>query len=261
VAAFAGPSACALDTRTFVVEQNRLLVEAGPGSGGGGFGSGGSALEGGPGGSSSGGSPADGGGGYSTGGQDTGGYGPGGGGSSSGGAGGAPACDDGVGVDGGTTLRNTDFNCDTWGWQSDLQASIAWNSKDSGGSSSSGSISVTNNEVDHLDGYQAYGAWQCVAVSGSGLYQVTAQGFRPDTRDSAYMEINFYFYNEPNCQGALGAYDQSQVKNDVTGQWVTLSHATNAAGYKSMAVRLSVDKPYKTEPVQAFFDAVQVKQL
>ena len=233
----------------------------GAGGNAGSGGSGGASGSGGVGGSAGAGASGSGGGG--SGGTAAGGGSGGTAGTGSGGAVAAGTGGGGSGGPGGNLLSNGGFNQDIAGWASEITTTLGWEgSRDSGGASGSGSLSVTNVSVAEADGSTMGGARQCVAISGQTGFWIRAQVFIPTGQGSGAGALNLQFFPSADCTGSnIGAHTTASFST-TGGSWRELKGISGKPpGAQSILVRPVSIKPFRAQPFRVLFDNIALEPL
>jgi hypothetical protein len=167
---------------------------------------------------------------------------------------GAPDCDR-------TLATNADFNTDITGWAASGFAELRWVEKDSQNASGSGSIAVKNGTTANLDGLGEVAATQCFPVVPQRTYDYQASVYiKRGQVDYGQAQLGVWFYERAKCQGLVqagGAYAVGSVQ--ATNSWLPIvGSLAPVPSSLSMSVRLIVQKPYQSDPLEVLFDAVRI---
>lgn len=160
-------------------------------------------------------------------------------------------------------VLNASFDHDGTSWTSESYATQAFNPDDWAGQTTSGSLLVTNTNVDPtFVGLALSGARQCVSLPGAGNYELSAQVLLGNSAgDSSGAAIGLFLYDSADCQGS----PISTVSPILTAKgpsWIYLSAGVISTGTaKSAAIRLLVQKPFKQPAASAAFDNVLFQRL
>ena len=121
-------------------------------------------------------------------------------------------------------------------------------------------LAVTNKNGANVDGTYSAGARQCFPTPGLG-YNVYAQIFVPQDqiRQGVAASVILQFFTEPDCKGVVvDFFETPRVTQG--GVWREVGGAAvGPRGAGSMAVRLVVVKPFRSEPTKALFDNILLK--
>jgi hypothetical protein len=157
-------------------------------------------------------------------------------------------------------VKNPDFKSDTAGWTAETMTTAELATEDGERNSFSHSLAVTNKNSADVDGTYGGGAKQCFAMPRSG-YDVFAQIFLPldQVRTGVAASVILQFFTEPDCKGVVVDFFETP-RVTTGGVWREVSGPViGPLGAGSMAVRLVVSKPFRSDPTRALFDNVLVK--
>jgi len=161
-----------------------------------------------------------------------------------------------------TLTQNSDFNGDDDGWASSGGAVLRWVPFDVQGSSKSGALGVKTAQVGDFDGPVESAATQCIPVVPDTIYDYAAGVYiKRGQVDGGQAQIEVWFYDKPNCDGLVHTPAYSLQTFYATNRWETLVSATSLKPEEtihSQAVRLVVQKPFRSDPFEVLFDAVRV---
>ncbi|HVW26064.1 MAG TPA: hypothetical protein VHC69_11895 [Polyangiaceae bacterium] len=161
-----------------------------------------------------------------------------------------------------TVALNADFNTDIKGWTSDNQAVLRWVNFDSQNASGSGSLGVKVATIGDFDGPVEAAASQCITVDSTLTYQYQASVYiKRGQIDGGQAQIEVWFFDQDGCQGLVHTPSYTIGTFYTTDKWADLVAQTNLKppdGVKSMSVRLGVQKPFRSDPFEALFDAIRV---
>lgn len=161
-----------------------------------------------------------------------------------------------------TVAFNADFNSDIKGWSSNNDAIIRWVNFDSQNAKGSGSLGVKVSTVGDFDGPVEAAATQCVSVDSDLTYQFQAEVYiKRDQVDGGQAFIEVWLFDGDGCQGLVHLPSYTLGTFFTTNKWSDLVAQTNikpSQGVKSMSVRLGVQKPFRSNPFEALFDAIRI---
>lgn len=156
-------------------------------------------------------------------------------------------------------IVNPTFDTKGEPWRAEYLMLAGWNSRDASGASSSGSLAVTNNNVNQsVPTYTMGGARQCIPAAGDVTYALRAKALVPGGQGQGGAAVAVIFFASSDCTGAAaGSYTTDLVV--ATDVWSLTGGSVKApSAARSMAVRLVVQKPYSVPALQALFDDVSV---
>jgi hypothetical protein len=176
----------------------------------------------------------------------------------------APGCE--------TLAANAGFSKDTDGWQQEpYSIKLEWNAGDAGGSSSSGSILVTNSMDNTIDGLAPGGGMQCLDAEPGATYAMAGDVFIPKGQgagligDGPYTGqagLSILFWRGKDCQDTqptLGRLQSDLV--EAAGVWTHVQGSGLAPeGIGSMSIRVLTIKSFKEAKFQAQFDNVLLQK-
>ncbi len=178
----------------------------------------------------------------------------------------APGCE--------TLAANAGFSKDTDSWQQEpYSIKIEWDAGDAGGTSTSGSILVTNSlNNQYVNGLAPGGGTQCLSVVPNATYAMAGDVFIPEGQgaglsgDGPYVGqagLSILFWKGEGCQyetmPTLGRLQSNLV--DEAGAWKHVEGSGVAPeGIGSMSIRLLTVKSYKEAQFQARFDNVLLQK-
>jgi hypothetical protein len=160
-----------------------------------------------------------------------------------------------------TAVTNSTFTSNVSFWNLEVGMAASWlagPAADAAGSPASGGIAVANPVVADLDGQTIGGVRQCLAPTGS-VYSAWGQVYVPANQSAGSAGIVLVFYPTTDCSGPPS--DQA-LSGFVTapGAWTTLQASSGVpSGTMSVAVRLAIQKPFRSPSFQAYFDNILVK--
>jgi hypothetical protein len=161
---------------------------------------------------------------------------------------------------GGTTptlLQNSGFDSDVGHWTAGPGATVVRSPRDTT-NSSSGSLDLSLGGGDPNVIAQAY-AFQCLAVTGGGAYQIDAKVLIPG-QTASLGGLAVVTYASGNCSGAtIGTYAPDWSARDSWGDVTGTAQIPPGAG--SVAMQLVVLKPYGQTAAEALFDDVLIHKL
>lgn len=144
-----------------------------------------------------------------------------------------------------TLVTNPGFDADIKGWSPEASGAISWESLDSRGSNTSGSIRVENRgTASGPDNGLIYtGANQCVKIVPDHAYVIYAQMYARGSTVDSYGSVVGRVFSSADCSGTPLHVETSAIQGTVN-LWLTLQAtvpAVTSAG--SLLVELSVGKP------------------
>lgn len=161
-----------------------------------------------------------------------------------------------------TLTVNSDFNSDDKGWESSGGAVLRWVPFDVQGSSKSGALGVKTAQVGDFDGPVESAATQCIPVAAGTIYDYAADVYiKRGQVDGGQAQIEVWFFDKANCDGLVHTPAYSLQTFYATNRWETLVSATSLKPEEtihSQAVRLVVQKPFRSDPFEVLFDAVRI---
>ncbi len=154
-----------------------------------------------------------------------------------------------------TVLQNATFDSSTVHWTGDPNVQVTRSSNDADGSAQSGSLDVALTGADATV-ISKSAVWQCVAVTASANYGVSAKVLIPGTTSSE-GGLDLWYYASADCSG--GVTSTYSLPLSAASSWTKISAtATTPAAVQSVAVRLVIVKPYTQTAAEALFDDVVV---
>jgi hypothetical protein len=161
-----------------------------------------------------------------------------------------------------TLVQNADFNSDVKGWDASGGAVLRWVEFDVQGAKGSGSLGVKTAQVGDFDGPVEGAATQCIPATAGMIYDYAASVYvKRGQVDGGQAQIEVWFYDKADCAGLVHTPAYSLGIFYATNRWMDLVGATSLLppeGVSSMAVRLVVQKPFRSDPFEVLFDAVRV---
>jgi hypothetical protein len=154
-----------------------------------------------------------------------------------------------------TLLANPGFDSGISGWSAEYGATAAWQPPpDALGSTTSGSILVTNTTVADASGTSMAGAAQCVPATGGASYRVSASARIASGQGAGTAQLAVQLFASSDCSDtALAAAMSSSLQT--AGAWTMLSGSVTApATAHSLRVRLVALKQFRDAPFAAQFD-------
>lgn len=176
----------------------------------------------------------------------------------------APGCE--------TLAANAGFSKDTAGWEQEpYSIKLEWDAGDAGGSSSSGSIVVTNSMDNTIDGLAPGAGMQCLDAEPLATYAMAGDVFVPEGQgagligDGPYVgqaALSILFWRGRGCkdtQPTLGRVQTNVIEE--AGAWKHVQGSGVAPeGIGSMSIRLLTIKSFKEAKFQAKFDNVLLQK-
>jgi hypothetical protein len=154
-----------------------------------------------------------------------------------------------------TALQNATFDSSTAHWNGEPNVQVTRSSNDADGGAQSGSLDVALTGADPTV-ISKSAVWQCVAVTASANYGVSAKVLIPGTTSSE-GGLDLWYYASADCSG--GVTSTYSLPLSAASSWTKISAtATTPAAVQSVAVRLVIVKPYTQTSAEALFDDVVV---
>jgi len=154
-----------------------------------------------------------------------------------------------------TVVKNASFDKDTAGWSLETGAELDWEDHDGWDHDDSGSLGVTNQVVETMDGNALTGARQCIPITGGTVYAFAAQISMPDYAGETVAGIQLNLFDSPGCTGTLLDHPETNWVKGSTWNVVQYTYLTQPTAVSAM-VRLVAKKPFRQTPVAVLFDNV-----
>lgn len=159
-------------------------------------------------------------------------------------------------------IANAAFDRNDLDWDPDNHANKDWSQDDSTGNASSGSLIVTNNDVQSGTGLSGVGVSQCVEIPRDVGYQICVDyqlgNVSPTT---AGAQVKVTLFDGESCSGSVSTSPSIPVQSD-KGGWTTFKARVPAppqtSSFKSMLLRLAAVKAREDQPVDIQFDNVRI---
>jgi len=153
-------------------------------------------------------------------------------------------------------LANGAFESDLNGWaviNDGSNVATQWDSRDAGGSPSSGSVSVTNLTPD--SGVLFDGVFQCLEIVPGGRYRLRGDVLLPSGQSAdGWGEISAFYHRDEDCRGFISA---TSLTTQERGSWQQLlMDETVPSDARSVRISLGVNKQVAGDSLQALFDRV-----
>lgn len=131
------------------------------------------------------------------------------------------------------TLSNSELDSDVSNWAVDGLSTLAWDTADADGDTSSGSAAVTN--IAGREGF-VRGSQQCV-VLGEGDFVAAARYYIPAGQGPGRALLNMTFHANTSCVGGAGNFlgNANSTREMEVGVWGTILHPfTSVSGTQSI---------------------------
>jgi hypothetical protein len=153
-------------------------------------------------------------------------------------------------------VLNPSFDHGAGSWKAEPLAQQAFTTADWEHRADSGSLAVTNANVDVTSpGLTATGSVQCVRVLGAG-YRLGARTFIAEDQGSGAAGVGLLFFDTLDCSGRTSGVFAGPTTT-TAGAWVAVTGDTPApSSARSLLMRLLVQKPFAQSMVTAQFDDV-----
>ena len=160
-----------------------------------------------------------------------------------------------------TAVTNSDFASSGAFWNVEYGMQASWlpgPGADAAGNAASGGLAVGNPVVADLDGTTMGGVRQCIPVSGTS-YLAMADLYIPAGQGAGAAGVVLDFFPSGDCSGTPSGILMTPLLTD-PGHWeLAQVTASVPSGAMSLAVRLVVQKSFRTSAFQAQFDNILVK--
>jgi len=171
----------------------------------------------------------------------------------------APGCEDldsdGVPDCQETLVKNGSFDSNVANWVADDIIQQTWAQPDANEQLESGSLTITNVNLEDTNGYTVSGTQQCININETGAYHFVSQLYIVDGQGEGNAGVNLWFWNLPDCQGAI--VDTASQFAGKVGVWqLVYANPVTPMGARSVAVRLVAAKPYRNPQFSASFDNI-----
>jgi len=171
----------------------------------------------------------------------------------------APGCEDldsdGVPDCQETLVKNGSFDTNVADWIADEVIQQSWAQADANDQLESGSITVKNTTIEEANGYTVSGTQQCVNIVETGAYHFVSELFIAEGQGEGNAGVNLWFWNLPDCQGAI--IDTGSQFAGKLGVWqLVYANPVTPMGARSVAVRLVAAKPFRSPEFTASFDNI-----
>jgi hypothetical protein len=154
-----------------------------------------------------------------------------------------------------TLVKNASFDEDATGWSLETGSELAWEDKDGWDHDDSGSLGVTNQVVETIEGNALTGARQCFPVSGGTVYTFAVQISMPDYAGDTKAGMQLNLFDNAACAGNLLDHPTTNWVKGSAWNVAQITYLTPPKA-KSAMLRLVAMKPFRQTPVAVLFDNV-----
>ena len=158
-----------------------------------------------------------------------------------------------------TLVANADFSRGIELWKAEPNVVIHGDQQEASENSRPGSLSVSSVRALESDGLVTAGASQCVSVPGGGDYAFYAHVFIPADQSPGSVGLLAMFFDSVDCSSAATGGFMSELVSH-SEEWVRVGGTTLApetAG--SVSLRLLTVKPFRQPKLEALFDDILVR--
>jgi len=154
-----------------------------------------------------------------------------------------------------TLVENASFQKDAKGWSKETGSDLAWEDKDGWDHDDSGSLGVTNQVVEAMEGNSLMGVRQCFPVSGGAVYTFAVQISIPDYAGETKAGMQINLFDSADCAGTVLDHPTTNWVKGSSWNVAQITYLSPPAA-KSAMLRLVAMKPFRQTPVAVLFDNV-----
>jgi hypothetical protein len=154
-----------------------------------------------------------------------------------------------------TLLLNAAFQRHTDAWTAQTAGSADWNVKDGCDAPDSGSVLVTNQQLQESDAFGFEGAEQCVELAGGTTYQIAAQIWIEANQAAGSGGMSLHVFDQPDCAGQV--VGNTNALTVAMGMWQAVGAViTTSPTARSGLVTLGVQKKFSSQPLGVLVDNI-----